>query len=247
MSNDPDKQAALFAAIARAIATAKSVEKGSENTYHRYKYASAESLIEEARSPLAAEGVCVLPSSWRVSPREGDSGYFADVDVTYLVAHSGGGSITCEARTPAIREKGRPEDKAVATALTYSLGYFLRGMLMLPRVDADHDVDKRDDRNYEPQRGQRQDARPADRQAGSKQDKTQPHGPAAHVPAFDVEKVITQIRGSQDVQKLRLIADEINANAPKADKPRLNQEYQRRKGELLKAQAERDAQAGRAA
>jgi hypothetical protein len=143
----------LYAAIARATARAQPVGKDAENEHHRYRYASAESLIEEARTPLALEGLCVIPT-WDYAMRDalggGKQEHFADVTVIYRVGHADGGSLTFRARTPAIRDRGRPEDKAVATALTYNLGYFLRGLLMLPRVDADHDVDQRDDRDYEP-------------------------------------------------------------------------------------------------
>jgi phosphoribulokinase len=40
---------ALYAAVAKAQAHARGVEKDSTNTFHRYKYASAESLIAEAK------------------------------------------------------------------------------------------------------------------------------------------------------------------------------------------------------
>src|SRR5258707_6928030 len=53
-----------------------------------------------------------------------------------------------ESETPIVEDKSRPMDKAVATALTYNLGYTLRGLLLLPRVE--DEVDQRDDRKYEP-------------------------------------------------------------------------------------------------
>lgn len=255
MSNETDKQATLFAAISRAVAKAQAVAKGSENTFSRYKYASAEALIEESRGCLASEGLAVVPYEWRLVPLAsgpvstgGKAGmYFADVVVAYFVVHKDGGALRCEATTPAVTDNGRPQDKAVATALTYSLGYFLRTLLLLPRVDTEHDVDQRDDRGHESRGGgdRRSSSPPNSNGKTEKQDKSQPHGPAAHAPPFDVEKVITAIREAPHVDKLRLIADEINANAPKADKPRLNQEYTRRKTELLKQRAEADAAAGR--
>jgi hypothetical protein len=42
-------------------------------------------------------------------------------------------------------EKGRPIDKAVASALTTSLGYWLRDVLLLPREDGDGSMDSRND------------------------------------------------------------------------------------------------------
>jgi hypothetical protein len=141
----------LNAALARAIARANPVDKGALNAFHKYKYASAESLIDEARIALASEGLAVIPLSHTLVPREGD-GYFADLRAEYLVTHASGQAVTCVSTTPCIAEKGRPHDKAVATASTYALGYFLRGLLLLPRVDESHEVDRRDDRPKVPQR-----------------------------------------------------------------------------------------------
>lgn len=226
--SDQDKQAALYAALSRAVAKAQAVAKDSANDYHRYKYASAEALIEEARVPLAAEGICVLPGAWALSPTGREDGYFANVIVTYRVAHKDGGSVDCSASTPAIREKGRPEDKAVATALTYSLGYFLRSLLLLPRVDAEHDVDQRDDREQGRQRPERQAPR---QQMQERQ---------AVTPAkadYDVEKVIGWIRSATDTDALQIIANDIAENAPKSATPRLRAEWSKRKKELLDGKA----------
>ena len=48
---------------------------------------------------------------------------------------------------PVLPEKGRPIDKAEAGARTYALSYFLRDLLLIPRVDEGSDVDQRDDRD----------------------------------------------------------------------------------------------------
>lgn len=212
IQSSPANLAPLYAALSRAIGRAGAVEKTSENTFHRYKYASAEGLIEEARGALAAEGLCVFPRWWKlkthasVEQRVGSDGktippgYFADVEVLYVVAHADGAFMECEAITPVICEKGRPEDKALAGALTYSLGYFLRGLLLLPRVDEENDVDQRDDRDYQGRQGRdpRQDQRQDDRHRGaSKLPDTAPASkPAAKsesAPAFDVAKVLAKV------------------------------------------------------
>lgn len=242
---DQDKQAALFAALSRAVAKAQAVGKDSTNTFSHYKYASAEALIEESRGCLAAEGLAVMPKAWRVVPLAAavptgsKAGmYFADVIVTYFVTHKDGGAVECEASTPACTDNGRPQDKAVATALTYSLGYFLRSLLLLPRVDAEHDVDQRDDRG-----GERQQ-RPAPRPQGQQRAKEKPFYDTAHgVPmpeaekAYDVEKVIGAIRAANDADTLQLIANDIAEAAPKSATPRLRAEWGKRKKELLEGKA----------
>lgn len=238
--SDQDKQAGLYAALARAVSRAQAVGKDSTNTFSHYKYASAEALIEESRGCLAAEGLAVMPKAWRVVPLSAPvptgskaGMYFADVVVTYLVTHKDGGTVECEASTPACTDNGRPQDKAVATALTYSIGYFLRSLLLLPRVDAEHDVDQRDDRHYgDRQRQQRQPPR---------DEKNKPFYDSAHgVPtpdAYDVEKVIGAIRAATDQDTLQMIANDISANAPKSATPRLRGEWSKRKKELLEGKA----------
>lgn len=213
LQSTPANMAYLYAALARAIGRAGAVEKTAENTYHRYKYASAEGLISEARGALAAEGLCVFPRWWKLKPHAGleqrtgsdgkslPPGYFADVEVLYIVAHADGASMECEAITPVICEKGRPEDKALAGALTYSLGYFLRALLLLPRVDEENDVDQRDDSDYQGRQGRdpRQDDRNGHRGATKLPDTapaTKPAAkpaPSAAAPAFDIEKVLAKV------------------------------------------------------
>lgn len=160
-------RARLYAALVAAQRAASAVEKDGTNSFHRYKYASAEAIIAEARAALSGAGIAVFVDSWELS-RAGGAAH-ATVRVVYVVAHESGESVTCSAETSAVEEKGRPADKAEATALTYSLGYFLRGLLLLPRVEADHEVDRRDDTAHAPR------AAVAPRMA--------PKPPAATVPA----------------------------------------------------------------
>lgn len=237
--SDQDKQAGLYAALARAVSRAQAVGKDSTNTFSHYKYASAEALIEESRGCLAAEGLAVMPKAWRVVPLSAPvptgskaGMYFADVVVTYLVTHKDGGTVECEASTPACTDNGRPQDKAVATALTYSIGYFLRSLLLLPRVDAEHDVDQRDDRHYgDRQRQQRPASNPG------RDDRMQAMAQKPASSDYDVEKVIGAIRAATDQDTLQMIANDISANAPKSATPRLRGEWSKRKKELLEGKA----------
>jgi hypothetical protein len=154
-----EKIGAFATALVKAQTAARSVEKDSSNSFHRYKYASAEAIIDEARSALVAAGIACLSTGWNfvptaaehVRPREGKEGKPAPVVVgrvfvQYMVLHESGEWMQFEASTPVIPESGRPEDKAEATALTYNAGYFLRGLLMLPRVEEGSQVDDRHDR-----------------------------------------------------------------------------------------------------
>jgi len=237
--------APLYAALSRAIGRASAVGKDAENSFHRYRYASAEGLIAEAREALAIEELAVFSSSWQVVDRERESasalGYFADVNVVYIVAHASGASIICTASTPAISEKGRPEDKAVATALTYNLGYFLRGLLLLPRVDAEHDADQRDDRDYQPQQsrsGQRPPengnrSAPASNGNGTapKNGGKLPDPPAGTGKPFDMTQALASIAAATNLAALELAGAGMKG-CPEAQKETLAAVYRKRREEL---------------
>jgi hypothetical protein len=69
----------------------------------------------------------------------------ANVVALYMLVHSSGDSWMLEPVTvPAIPDKGRPLDKAVAGALTYSAGYTSLGLLQIERVD-ENSPDARND------------------------------------------------------------------------------------------------------
>jgi len=138
-------RANLYAALAAAQKDAEAVEKDATNTFHKYKYASAEAIIAEARAALSAHGLAVITmcvdrdreardhvwqgegnDAWIVTPRR--------IRAEYLLVHSSGESMVFESTTPVIPEKGRPEDKAEFGSRTENLGYALRDLLLLPRV-----------------------------------------------------------------------------------------------------------------
>lgn len=196
VSTEPSRVApmCLGARLVKAQRIAKAVAKDSTNAFHKYKYASAEGLIEEARGALSEAGLALITMTWdfqtvvRWIENPSDSNGFpipaadgslgqlsTDLEVPgccgtmrveYALYSEDGDVMPFEVTTPVILEKGRPIDKAQATALTYNLGYFLRGLLLLPREDAEASVDQRRDdgpaRGYAKTPPQQTDRRPAD-------------------------------------------------------------------------------------
>lgn len=150
-------RAALFAALARAQALAKSVEKDAVNKFHKYGYTSAEGMIAEAKQSLSACDLAVVPVSLVVrdptvderpvrderGEAKGDANKGARCVLTaeWLVVHKEGGSLSIACEWPVIPENGRPLDKALAAARTASLNYLLRDLLQLPRVEEGTDLD----------------------------------------------------------------------------------------------------------
>ena len=149
--------ALIYAALAMAQAEASAVGKRSRNEHHRYSYASSEDVIAEASGALSACGlafVCVSAHCEALCESESTDGDGVirratqwQVRCMYLLVHSSGESLEVSSSTPILPEKGRPLDKALATAKTYDLAYTLRSLLLLPRLDpreiAEEPVDQR--------------------------------------------------------------------------------------------------------
>lgn len=153
----------LWAALCVARERVRAVEKAAKNEFHRYQYASAEAIIAEASEAMDGTGLAVflvgMDTTWEdaVKNSEGKVILRGKGIFTFRVAHAGGGYFDVVRHGTLIAEKGRPEDKAEYGAETESLAYFLRDLLLIPRVmPGQGDVAGRDDREREP--GQRDPA-----------------------------------------------------------------------------------------
>jgi hypothetical protein len=160
----------LFSALADAQLDVQAQAKDATNTFHKYKYTSMEDLLIEARRVLAPHGLAAsiddvtisfgVPYDSKELDKDGNPitiTYRDDVLIcTCTLRHASGQSISCQRQQYIMPEKGRPPDKALATANTFALGYWLRDLLLIPRVD--DEPDRRDDSKYEPR--QRQAAPP---------------------------------------------------------------------------------------
>jgi hypothetical protein len=122
----------LGAALSAAQGMVSGVEKDKKNTFHKYAYASAEALIAEGKAALSKCGLALVPI--RVAIQGGD------LHRQFLLLHSSGESLPLEVVWPIVEEKGRPIDKATSIASTSSLGYLLRDLLLMPRVDEEPDA-----------------------------------------------------------------------------------------------------------
>ncbi len=160
----------LAKALVAAQKAAKAVAKDAENTFHRYKYASAEAMLDEARGALASAGLAVMPLSVGRDPDQPDHVWQEGTDdkgkpttwivtprrirCTYLLMHESGQTQMFWFTTPVIPEKGRPEDKAEFGSRTENLGYAMRDLLLLPRGTEGADGPSgRDDRDNDGPRG----------------------------------------------------------------------------------------------
>lgn len=138
----------LAAALVVAQTHAVSVGKDARNSHMGYRYASAEAIIAEAKEALALAGIAVVPLSSSLLHDDAQwtaVGISAVLSSTWRVLHGESGEhVDMASQWPVVPEKGRPPDKATAAARTASLGYFLRDLLQLPRVEEDTGLDDSD-------------------------------------------------------------------------------------------------------
>jgi len=167
--------AELAAALVDAQGKASWVGKDATNQFHRYQYASAESVIAEGRAALNSSGLALDSSEWRFEEapasheERGEDGKrqpqpIGRVVVHYLLVHKSGACKSWESSMAVIPEKGRPADKAECAALTANLAYTLRGLLQIPRGDdPGTGVDERDDTGAGGRPPQAEERRPTPR------------------------------------------------------------------------------------
>ena len=128
----------LQAALLKAQQSLDGVQKKSTNSFSNYDYVSAEDMVTNARKALLQAGLVAGRKAWSYEKDK--------VKCTFFIAHPDSGEeITGATEFPSVARKGTPEDKALATALTSSLSYFLRDILLLPRFSKSENMDYYED------------------------------------------------------------------------------------------------------
>ena len=129
------------AALGDAQKAVTALTKGDRNDFSGYDYVSADHLIETCKVALIANGLVLSRVEANIT----------DIMLrnVFVLLHIGGHSQVFEGCFPIVEKNGTPKDKAAAIALTSSLGYFLRDLLLVPRFGKE-EMDKRDDSAHEP-------------------------------------------------------------------------------------------------
>ena len=143
-----ERKANVWTALKTAQQSLDAVGKGSKNQFHGYNYTSAEDMLKTCRKALHDAGLVAYRRSW--SSEQTDLGCMVKNPCCVALATEDQAEEDClcaEVTDPAIPGNGRPLDKAVIAALTTAFSYWLRDILMLPRVDG-LEVDTRDDSTY---------------------------------------------------------------------------------------------------
>lgn len=127
----------LEAAVLVAQKSLRPVLASAVNQFHHYKYADSETIIQAAREALHAAGLVLRRPAYLF---ETDTAGQAWLKSQFLLTHPQSGETEEHAFPfPVTLEIGKDKekslDKAVTGALTVSLAYFLRDLLLIPRED----------------------------------------------------------------------------------------------------------------
>ena len=137
------KMSNISKSLLKAQQLIKYASKDGKNSFSNYTYASAEKIVLLARNALAEAGLVVGREQWFF---EVINEQMLKVENHFFVLHAETGEKwETTAFFPAIVKKGTPADKALACALTTSLSYFLRDLLLIPRFSQNEIMDARKD------------------------------------------------------------------------------------------------------
>ena len=190
-----ERKANVWAALKTAQESLDAVGKGSQNQYHGYNYTSAEDMLKACRKALHDAGLVAYRRSWSI--QQTDLGCMVVNNFCLALATDQQAEEDClcaEVTYPAIPGNGRPLDKAVSAALTTAFSYWLRDILMLPRVDG-LEVDTRDDSTY------KHDAWVSAR-----------FDAKAHEEAYSLEDKIEALATEEQLEKLHDVLPKYNAS-----------------------------------
>jgi hypothetical protein len=159
--------AKLSAALVKAQRAARDVAKDGFNKFHKYEYATSESLIEEGKVTLGEQGLALLQLDVVLlmidRDAEGKEKYRNKATIQYVLLHESGEMIRFARDWPCVETNGRPADKAEGGALTTALGYTYRDLLSLKRVDEN-------EMNHRDGGGRREEERQPERQEAPRQE-----------------------------------------------------------------------------
>lgn len=133
----------LDKALLKAQQAIKSIAKDSYNDFAKFHYVGSEQMVQEARQVLHDNGLVLVRDSWELIY----GGPIPAVRSVFRLMHADTGTFkTFNADYLVLEAKGKPLDKALNGALTTSLSYFLRDLLLIPRLDESEVDNPKNDR-----------------------------------------------------------------------------------------------------
>lgn len=206
----------IYKALLAARKAISDIGRDGQNSFHKYKYASAEATFSKTRKALHDHGLMFFPSPVEPRPAGSIKEKTKNGEVerplfwfTYTLAHESGDSLDTGILFAVAPENGRPADKACAATSTAAMSYALRRLLQLEVVD------KSEELNYDGR------DKPAD------QSKVVPQ-------EADISEAVKKVESQTTAAGLLKVFQEESANMGGKDVDRLRAACAARKKELSK-------------
>ena len=131
------KPTKLDEALLAAQQAIGAIGKDGHNDFSNYDYVTAETMITRSREVLLEQGIVLTAGNVELIPFRDDALIVRQtMNLMFAADLNADKQLSAITRDwPAVAQKGRPIDKAVAGALTAGLSYMLRDLLLVPRGD----------------------------------------------------------------------------------------------------------------
>ncbi len=141
--------ATLVSAIAAVMAEVHTVAKRGENTFHKYRYAKIEDILQEVTPLLGRHGLVIFQSETGRAMFDDDN--VIAVEYAFTVAHVSGETWPHQLRQTGVSfcraSNGRWDDKSLAKCHIAARKYFLLALFQIPTgEEADADMVENDER-----------------------------------------------------------------------------------------------------
>src|SRR5579859_1380635 len=143
----------VVGAIAAVMADIKAVEKGGTNSFHNYRYARMQDILQMLTPVMGKHGLAIFQHEIRHEMF--DDGKAIAIHYAFTIAHQSG-EVWPErpvqtGMSPCRTSNGKFDDKAFAKAHTSARKYFLLSLFQIPTEDEnDPDNEKRQTRSVGP-------------------------------------------------------------------------------------------------
>lgn len=149
MRTEAEMLVALLGKIAAATKDIEAIEKSGQNTFHKYRYASIEDIVNGTREHLLDHGLVVLAGHQTLDERQRQTSQgeatVTTVQLTFRIFDVETGFAI---ELPWIGRGEDPADKGIAKALTDARKTFLVQQLNIARGDDTEADESTDQRSY---------------------------------------------------------------------------------------------------
>jgi ERF superfamily len=129
----------VIGAVAAVMKELKPVGKGGKNTFHDYKYARMQDILQELTPLMGEHGIVVF--QYERQRQSFDDGKVIAVQYDFVVAHKSGQTwvnpVPQTGMSPCRTSNGKFDDKAYAKCHTSARKYFLLSLFQIPTEDED--------------------------------------------------------------------------------------------------------------